>query len=279
METPTRPGWYDDPENPQQLRYFDGVIWTRHTTPRSTPRPPQESAPRPPTAPGGVPAQAGPPAYPGQQPPTPQGWPGQYPAQGGWSAPPAGYPYRPVPTTPDGQPLASWWKRVAARLMDWVIVWFCALPLTAFFMLRGAQELRPALEDYLRQIEAGNTSAPPPNVVDPSVIRWVVAYTVVLTLVALVYEVFFTTRSGATPGKMIMGLRVRLRDRPGPLPVQTAFTRTVIPIMGNLVQAVPLLSTVVFLTQVVDSLLPLANEKKQALHDIMAATNVVDTRR
>ena len=36
MATPQSPGWYDDPEDPQQLRYFDGVVWTRHTTPRST---------------------------------------------------------------------------------------------------------------------------------------------------------------------------------------------------------------------------------------------------
>jgi uncharacterized RDD family membrane protein YckC len=277
METPTHPGWYDDPENPQQLRYFDGVIWTQHTTPRSVPQPPQ-AGPQPPAAPG-APGQAGPPAYPGQQPTTPQGWPGQYPAQRGWSAPPVGYPYRAVATTPDGEPLAGWWKRAAARLMDWVIVWFCALPFTSFFLYRGTQELRPAFDEYFRQIEAGNTGAPPPNIVDPSVIRWLVGYTVVLTLVAIVYEVFFTTRSGATPGKMIMGLRVRLRDRPGPLPVQTALTRTVIPMMGNLVQAIPLLSTAVFLAQVVDSLLPLANEKKQAVHDLMAGTNVVDTRR
>ena len=36
MDMPTRAGWYDDPENDQQLRYFDGVVWTKHTTPRST---------------------------------------------------------------------------------------------------------------------------------------------------------------------------------------------------------------------------------------------------
>lgn len=277
MERPTSPGWYDDPENPQQLRYFDGVIWTQHTTPRSTPRPPQQSAPQPPTVPG-APDQTTPPMYPGQQPPTPPGWPGQYQSHGGWSAPPAGYPYRPVPMTPDGQPLAGWWKRVAARLMDWVIIWFCALPFTSFFIYRGAEQMRPAFEDYFRQIEAGNTGAAAPNI-DASVVRWLLAYTVVLTLVAIAYEVFFTTRTGATPGKSIMGLRVRLRERPGPLPVQTALTRTVIPMMGNFFSAIPILSTLVFLTQVVDSLLPLANEKKQALHDLMAATNVVDTRR
>ena len=32
-----RAGWYDDPENPDNLRYFDGVVWTSHTTPRASP--------------------------------------------------------------------------------------------------------------------------------------------------------------------------------------------------------------------------------------------------
>ena len=32
-----RAGWYDDPENSENLRYFDGVLWTSHTTPRTSP--------------------------------------------------------------------------------------------------------------------------------------------------------------------------------------------------------------------------------------------------
>ena len=35
MTNPTNPGWYDDPESPDQLRYFDGIVWSRHTTPRA----------------------------------------------------------------------------------------------------------------------------------------------------------------------------------------------------------------------------------------------------
>ncbi|MGA8977848.1 MAG: DUF2510 domain-containing protein, partial [Pedococcus sp.] len=63
MTTPTRAGWFDDPEDDQQLRYFDGVVWTKHTTPRSTRR---ASA---------APAQPGQQQYPGQ------GHPPQYPGQ------------------------------------------------------------------------------------------------------------------------------------------------------------------------------------------------------
>ena len=35
-EQPTSAGWFDDPENPDQLRYFDGILWTR-TSPQAHP--------------------------------------------------------------------------------------------------------------------------------------------------------------------------------------------------------------------------------------------------
>lgn len=43
------PGWYDDPENPLRLRYFDGSDWTDHTTvkaPTPAPRPEGRSSGR-----------------------------------------------------------------------------------------------------------------------------------------------------------------------------------------------------------------------------------------
>src|SRR5664280_2094068 len=30
-------GWYDDPQDPSQLRYWDGVVWTSHVSPRVSP--------------------------------------------------------------------------------------------------------------------------------------------------------------------------------------------------------------------------------------------------
>ena len=302
MANPQSPGWYDDPEHPQQLRYFDGVVWTRHTTPRSTrPAPGYAAGPGAPAAapqaPGQQPASSVPagPQQGGPAAPVPPGWqqpaqrrqtpqqqwpPQQHPdgAPGGWSTPPAPTAYGAQARTPDGEALAGWWKRFAARLIDWIIVWFVSLPLTGYFIYRAGDELGPAFDGYLREIERGNATATPPTVT-PDVLKWVVAYSVILTLVAIAYEVFFTTRSGATPGKKALGLRVRLRERPGPLSAQTALTRTVIPMGGNLLSSVPLVSTLVAMLQLGDGLLPLANQNKQALHDLMAKTNVVDTRR
>ena len=300
MANPQSPGWYDDPDNPQQLRYFDGVVWTRHTSPRST-RPvsstaqqgaapqgtAQESAPEQLTAPQGAQSWGQHPQYPARQHPYGQPQPGQPPGQqppgqqpqqqGRWSMPPAPTVYGTQARTPDGEPLAGWWKRAAARIIDWIIVWVVSLPLTGYFLYRAFAELWPAVQDYANQLEAGNSSAAAPTAT-PEMVKWLVGYSVLFTLVAIVYEVFFTTRSGATPGKKALGLRVRLRDQPGPLPVNAALRRTVIPIGGNLFSSVPLLSQLVGLLQVGDVLLPLANERKQAIHDLMAKTNVVDTR-
>jgi hypothetical protein len=110
METPLTPGWYDDPESPEQLRYFDGVVWTRHTAPRRTrAAAPQAAAGVPPQAPQAP--QPGYPAYgqggaPQQQAPQ-QGWLSDYQRQGGWNAPAPMTGQR--PRTPDGVPLASYW--------------------------------------------------------------------------------------------------------------------------------------------------------------------------
>jgi uncharacterized RDD family membrane protein YckC len=80
MSTPTSPGWYDDPDDANQLRYFDGVVWSRHTTPRST-------------RPVAANPQAGQQEFPGQ------GHPPQYPGQGE-AGPPAAQP----PAQQYGQP-------------------------------------------------------------------------------------------------------------------------------------------------------------------------------
>ena len=61
MEMPTHAGWFDDPADPTQLRYFDGVIWTSHTAPRTTR-----------TAPADVPPAHQDPLRPSQYPSAPQ---------------------------------------------------------------------------------------------------------------------------------------------------------------------------------------------------------------
>ncbi|MGO4244520.1 DUF2510 domain-containing protein, partial [Janibacter sp. RAF20_2_2] len=61
MSTPERAGWYDDPEDETQLRYFDGIIWSERTVPRQT----RAAQPTPEIAPQGDPAVG--PGAPGTQ--------------------------------------------------------------------------------------------------------------------------------------------------------------------------------------------------------------------
>lgn len=280
MDRPERPGWYDDPDNPEQLRYFDGVVWTSHVTPRrtrqSSSQPPAEQVGPTPSRPDAPATPAPPPQSPWQGQPGWQqpGWQGQ---QDGWGAPPAPAPYAAGPTTPDGEPLAGWWKRAAARLIDWVIVFLIVLPVAFVVLMSQVAADLPALRRYLEELESGKSSATLPAL-EGRELLWTTLFVVFVTVVATVYEVFFTTRSGATPGKMLLGIRVRLRERPGPLPLREALVRTLLPIGGGIVGAVPVAGLLVSLLQLVDVLLPLANTNRQAIHDIMARTNVVDPR-
>src|SRR5690606_19327399 len=147
-------GWYDDPQDSNLLRYWDGVMWTEHTSPRQKPgldRAGQQGQYEQQgqgeggqqgqyAAPGQQPGQYGqqPGRYGGQQPGQYGGQqPGQYGAPqgqyqygqqaGGWGQPMPGGGYTGTmgrPTTPDGQPLAGWGMRLLARIIDGLLSGF-----------------------------------------------------------------------------------------------------------------------------------------------------------
>jgi hypothetical protein len=72
MTTPTQPGWYDDPDNSNAQRYWDGQDWTPHRQrkPAGQPAPPptQAQAPVTPTAPSPPPPPNLPPPPPAADP-------------------------------------------------------------------------------------------------------------------------------------------------------------------------------------------------------------------
>lgn len=305
MEMPTRAGWYDDPENDQQLRYFDGVVWSKHTTPRSTrpaassQQPGQQQFPgqgHPPQYPGqgAAPGQAqaqgqAPSQAPGQapvQPPAAGGWaapssapqPGQqnpqfpgYQQQPGWNAP--AYPGMPrVATTPDGQPLAGYWQRVGAYLIDGIIQFLLLMVLGGWLAFRGFE---PVWDEFVAAMESGDAAAFDKITGDNLNFGYIVAFGLVAAVITFAYAVFFLSRTGATPGKMAVGISVRLRDRPGVLSVGDAAKRTSLQAALSLLSNIPLLGNVFSLVALVDLLWPAWDERKQALHDKLAKTNVV----
>jgi len=270
-------GWYDDPQDPSQLRYWDGVVWSNHVSPKISPTVEQSTIGMPygvipaserPHSPGSQGAQGAPTAQRGYDSPQ-QGqgqtgghWPAYGQGQGALGQQDSGWQSHPA-TTPDGVPLSGWWLRVAARVLDQIITFVIALPFTGWFFYRYFS----GVVDWSKELAADSASGSAPVVAFPpwEVLQYAVAASIIGLLISGVYEVFFLSRSGATPGKKIVGISVRLRDQAGPPPMKTVLIRVAAFFGMQLVNIVYLL----------DVLWPLWDDKRQAIHDKAAATNVV----
>jgi uncharacterized RDD family membrane protein YckC len=269
MQMPTHAGWFDDPDDPNQLRYFDGVIWTSHTTPRAT-RPAASETPQPYAQPSAHQRQPGAwqAPYGGRQPNQPQ-MP-QY--QGGWNVPGYGVPSG-VPSTPDGQPLASYFQRVGAYLLDLLIEGVIAVVLGGWLLYKAMQPFFDAFgramasndQNAIRSVDAATTVN----------YGYLLAFTLLTVAIQFTYAVVFLSRTGATPGKAALGISVRLRERPGPLSVADACKRASLQSGLSLLGNIPYLGTAFSLVGLLDLLWPAWDGRRQALHDKLAATNVV----
>jgi len=285
MDMPKSAGWFDDPSDPSQLRYFDGVIWTKHTAPRTTraasaaPQPGQQAFPgqgHPPQYPGQASAQ---PPHLSQQPPSQQPHP-QFPGtpqqpqwsspQQGWNAPGYGG-FTTGPTTPDGQRLASYWQRVGAFIIDAIITGILSAIVAGWALYRA---MAPFIDQVSSAVENNNPTALQGLATDFD-FKYLLVFSLLSAAVYLAYHVFFLSRTGATPGKAVLGISVRLRERPGVITPGQAARRTALQaglaVLGN----IPLVGTLASVGSLLDLLWPAWDDKKQALHDKIAATNVV----
>ncbi|MFT4164214.1 MAG: RDD family protein [Microlunatus sp.] len=275
-------GWYPDPVNPANERYWDGWQWSRNTReienpgpaagpsgyvpPRASQAPAQPSygqqsygqQPYPPQQP--APQSGGQPGY-GQQPYVPPGY-GQPPG------------LKPVPYTADGVPIAGWWARALAVVIDAVLVGFVAALVAMPIYLRMAEALSTYFRETYRAAEQGLPLPPEPD------ITTIISATDQLILVGVgfllhtLYLALFLRWRSATPGKLIVGLRVVPVDQgrsQAKLGWPTVFIRA-------LCWTVPNLNAVLFVLRVIDIVLPLTNPKKQAMHDLAAKTQVVRVR-
>ncbi len=291
-------GWYDDPHDPTHLRYFDGVLWTENRAPKASPtivQPPV--APSQPTpAPQYGQQQPGQ-QQPEQQQPEQQGpWQygprgerlyGQEGAQHGYtSVPTPGYAPAPAygfafggKTTPDGTPLATWGQRVGAYLLDYLILVVITMIAGSYFIYQFFQWYLTIVRDLVNEAGGGVAPTVDTTTINEQVLGYLWPIVLISLVVQLAYNTYFLTRSGATPGKMALGLSVRRRERPGPLNLVEALKRQAIPLIASVVSLVPLVGTIVSFLPLLDDLWPLWDDKRQALHDKLADTNVVVTRR
>ncbi len=270
MSTPTAPGWYEDPEDPDQLRYFDGIVWSSHTTPR------RPAAPVRPEPTGAVPTGWGPTSDPYGQ----QGY--AQPGQGGqpnpWAAPPPSAGQMTWGTSrsdvlPDGARLAEWWRRLVAKIIDWVVVGLIGALLSAGYLT----DLVAAFQDYfqaaLRAAESGAT--PDTSALEAATLQAALPITLISLAVTVVYDVVFLVWRGATPGKMVLGTVVRPAAAPGRVSLVTALRRQAILVVTNLIGLVPIVGILGTMLSVVDPAWLLWDARRQTLHDKVADTVVV----
>jgi uncharacterized RDD family membrane protein YckC len=168
--------------------------------------------------------------------------------------------------------LSGWWKRVLARILDGFIAAFLSLPLTYAPMQHAINLFGDFFRQAMSDAQAGITSpAQPPAELNGLFMQ----IGLIQLIVYVVYEVAFLTWRGATPGKMVVRISVRLRDKPGPLPFVVALKRTAVQEAGTVFGLVPVVGALGSLFTLLDGLWPLWDDKKQAIHDKAAATNVV----
>ena len=249
------PGWHPDPTpqvpgQPPQLRYWDGTRWTEHTALAQPPAPTDQFA-------AGLQRQFTP----------------------GYAQPVGtAYGVKPPATTPDGEPLAGWWARVGAYLLDGIILGI----ITALVALPWIRDVWHTyadwLDDAIRASENGTGDSLDTGQLQRDLAGPLAIIIAIQLVLGFSYHVGFLLWRQATPGKLMVGLRVRLRERPGRMPFGTVALRWLAQFGIGVVGLVPFVGSLVGLYSLLDDLWPLWDDHKQAIHDKVAKTNVVRVR-
>ena len=185
-------------------------------------------------------------------------FPGEAPAAG------SATPMPPAPPPPqqwvaDPQPYAGFWKRLVAYILDGIILWIPQLIIGNLLGATAAQTAR------MHTIENANND---PAVVMAAYGVWWSAMLPVLGAQALVTWAYFalceSSAMQATPGKLAMGIRVT--DDEGR---RISFLRATGRHFGKIISS---------LTLCIGFMMAGWTERKQALHDMMASTLVVNGR-
>lgn len=269
-------GWYPDPAQPGQERYWDGWQWSRNTRPVEVTH-----------APGVHPypgyAQPGPGPVSGHQPGPPPPYGQSGPPVSGYGQP---YAYPPGPTpgvsavsargqanlTADGVPLAPWGWRLLAVVIDGVAFGLIAqVVVTPVVLLTGnrfGEWYSELIQAYVAGIQ-GNRVPDLNALLATLPIRDLLLQTALSTVLLTAYHLVFLRLKAATPGKLICGLRVVPAGR-GQAPARLSWHQAGVRV---LVWAVA--GSLISLLRLLDGLWPLWQPKRQALHDLAAGTQVI----
>ena len=176
--------------------------------------------------------------------------------------------------TPDGQLLSGWWRRVGAVLLDGVIVGMVGVMASWPWLRQVGSAYRDFVDQLMQSARAGGAT-PDTSSFEAAVAHPLLMVALVLFAVQVVYNVGFLKAFSATPGKMALGIEVRLREAPGVLSWRTVLVRWFTQSMGGLFGLVPIVGLLGSVFSLLDCLWPLWDGRRQALHDKLAGTNVV----
>jgi uncharacterized RDD family membrane protein YckC len=151
------------------------------------------------------------------------------------------------------QPLAPWWKRLVAIIVDGLVLGFGG---TIVLLVIGAAA------------GTSNNQTPGPPATNGQVAAGVLLASLFITLVgAIYYGALNGSRRGQTVGKLALGIAVRDARSGGPIGFWRAFGRALV---------VWLFAIFLFIPYVLDSLAPLWDKRRQAWHDKVANSVVID---
>ena len=183
-----------------------------------------------------------------------------------------------VATTPDGVPLAGWWQRAGALLLDGILLGIVGAIVSLPWVRDAWHVYRDWFDDVLRASEDGSSASIDSGQLQRDLFKPVAIIGAINLALGFVYNVGFLMWKQATPGKLLLGLRVRLRETPGAMPIGTVLLRWLGQFGVGLLGLVPFVSSISWIYSLLDYLWPLWDDKKQAIHDKIAGTNVVRIR-
>jgi uncharacterized RDD family membrane protein YckC len=194
------------------------------------------------------PPPGGPP--PGGQPPPPGGYqpqqpPGQYPG-----------PYQQMaPVSPQGRPLAEWWKRAVAIIIDSLILGIPGYIIIAILGVGFASQAE--IDPVTGELEGG-----------AGFFAGFLISALAFAVISVLYFVFLNGgEKGQTVGKMVMKIQVRDEATGGAIGYGKGFLRWLVAY---------LLGALCFIGSLVDLLFPLWDPKRQCIHDKAVNSLVID---
>jgi uncharacterized RDD family membrane protein YckC len=165
------------------------------------------------------------------------------------------------PVDSQGRPLAEWWQRLVAIILDSVILGIVTGIISAIIIATGHYR--------------GNANGIFSTHLDA---RHVIAGLITF-VIDLAYFAFLNgSEKGQTVGMMALGITVRDTNTGGQIDPQRAGIRIFVLYPGILLRWIPVLSLIAGVYTIVVGLSPLWDKKREGWHDKVAKTTVIKVR-